>query len=80
MLVSEDDIEEDVVLKEQIGILRKVLDNLPEKDREIIQWFYFKNKSLKEYSEIEGISPNLAVKRKGRAIERLKSYFFKEYK
>lgn len=80
MLASEEDIEEEVVLKEQIILLRKVMSKLPEKDREIIQWFYFENRSLKEYSELKGISANLAAQRKGRAMEKLKRYFFLEYK
>lgn len=75
ILVSEDNVEEDAIAKEQIVILTKALETLSEGEREIIKWFYFENKPLKEYAGIKGITLNTAAKRKCRALEKLKSYF-----
>lgn len=79
MLVSEEDVEEDTISKEQIIVLRKALEKLSEDEREIINWFYFKNKPLKEYAEAKRIRPNAAVKKKSRAIDKLKNHFLSEY-
>lgn len=78
MLVSEENVEEDAIAREQIGILTKALEKLSEGEREIIQWFYFESKPLKEYARGKGITLNTAIKRKCRAIEKLKNYFFEE--
>ena len=80
MLVSDEDVEEDLILKEKISILRKSLDKLTEAEREIINWFYFENKPLKEYALKKGMNLNTVAKRKCRAVEKVRSYFFEEYR
>lgn len=79
ILASEEDVEEDLILKEKITILRKALDKLTEAEREIINWFYFENKPLKEYALKKGMNLNTVVKRKCRAVEKVRNYFFEEY-
>lgn len=80
MLVSDEDVEEDLMLKEKITIIRKALDKLNESEREIINWFYFENKPLKEYALKKGMNFNTVVKRKCRAVEKVRKYFFEEYR
>lgn len=80
MLVSEEDLEEDFILKEKIAVLRKCLDKLRSDEREIINWFYFENRPLKEYAIKKEMNFNTVVKRKSRAVGKLKGYFFKEYR
>jgi RNA polymerase sigma factor, sigma-70 family len=76
VLVSDENVEADAISREQISVLAKALEKLSEDEREIIQWFYFENKPLKEYAKAKGIALNTAAKRKQRAIEKLKNYFF----
>lgn len=76
ILVSEENVEEDAIYKEKIIILGKALKKLSEEEREIIQWFYLYDKPLKEYASSKDISSNTAAKRKERAINKLKNYFF----
>lgn len=78
-LASKEDIEEEFILKEKIIVLRKALEMLTEDERELIDWFYFKDKPLKDYGIKKGISPNTLAQRKCRALEKLKRYFRKIY-
>ena len=71
-LPSEENLEEQYENKEEILLLRKALEKLSEKDRYIINWFYFKNKTLDQYAKEEGIGYRTAVDRKKRALENLK--------
>ncbi|MBV7275710.1 sigma-70 family RNA polymerase sigma factor [Clostridium sp. PL3] len=75
ILASDVNLEAEIILKEEIIILRKALFTLNPKELEIVDWFYFKQRSLKEYSEIKGLKKATAIKRKIRAIEKLKKYF-----
>ncbi|KZL94069.1 sigma-70 family RNA polymerase sigma factor [Clostridium magnum] len=75
LLASDEDVEEEFILKEKITILKKALNQLTEDERELIDWFYFKNKPLKEYGIKKGINMNTLAKRKGRVLEKLKGYF-----
>ncbi|AWI04556.1 sigma-70 family RNA polymerase sigma factor [Clostridium drakei] len=72
MLLSDDNVEEDILLKEDIRTLRKALKSLPDNFREIICWHYFKEKSLKEYAEFKNIKYSTAKKRHARALKKLK--------
>ncbi|WPC43856.1 sigma-70 family RNA polymerase sigma factor [Clostridium sp. JS66] len=72
MLLSDDNVEEDILLKEDIRALKKALKLLPDNFREIIYWHYFKEKSLKEYAEFRNIKYSAAKKRHARALEKLK--------
>ncbi|WPC43353.1 sigma-70 family RNA polymerase sigma factor [Clostridium sp. JS66] len=71
MLLSDDNVEEDILLKEEVKTLRKALKSLPDNFREIICWHYFKEKSLKEYAEFKNIKYSAAKKRHERALEKL---------
>jgi RNA polymerase sigma factor, sigma-70 family len=75
ILASDEDVEEDFILKEKVTSLKKALEQLTESEREIIDWFYFKDKPLKEYGLKKGINFNTLAKRKCRALEKLKRYF-----
>ncbi|MCH5139063.1 sigma-70 family RNA polymerase sigma factor [Clostridiaceae bacterium UIB06] len=75
ILASNEDIEEDFILKEKIIVLRKALGLLTEDERELIDWFYFKDRPLKEYGLKKGINPNTLAQRKCRALDKLKRYF-----
>lgn len=79
ILASDEDIEEDIIFKEKITILKKALEQLTESEREIIHWFYFKDKPLKEYGIKKGINLNTLAKRKSRALDKLKKYFIELY-
>jgi RNA polymerase sigma factor (sigma-70 family) len=74
-LASEEDIGEDFILKEKITVLRKAVEQLTEDERELIDWFYFQDKSLKEYGLKKGINPNILAQRKIRVLYKLKRYF-----
>lgn len=80
ILASDEDVEEDFILKEKVTILKKALEQLTESEREIIDWFYFKDKPLKEYGLKKGINLNTLAKRKCRALEKLKRYFRELYR
>lgn len=75
MLVSDESVEEDIILKEDILILREALKKLSQEEREIITWFYLQNKLLTEYALEKGITKSSAAKRKVRALEKLRGYF-----
>ncbi len=72
MLLSPEDIEENFLLREDSDLLRKALQLLPCDFREIIYWYYFKEKTLKEYATLKNIKYEAAKKRKERALEKLK--------
>lgn len=71
-LASDEDIEEDLIRKESREILMDHLDSLPQEDRSLIEWFYFRNGSIGEYAEACGASYNSVVKRKQRVLSRLR--------
>jgi RNA polymerase sporulation-specific sigma factor len=77
-LVSEENVEEAAILKEEISILGTALDMLSPKEKEIIYWFYFKQRTIKEYAELNGLNRTTVVKRKTRALEKLRKYFLVE--
>lgn len=74
-LVSDENVEEAAILKEEITILRATLNMLSTKEREIIDWVYFKQRTIKEYAELKGLNRTTVVKRKTRAIEKLRKFF-----
>jgi RNA polymerase sigma factor (sigma-70 family) len=74
-LVSDANVEDQILLKEEINILREAINTLSSDERELIDWYYFKQRSLKEYSDIKGVKNNVVIKRKSRIIEKLRKYF-----
>lgn len=74
-LESEENVEDAVVLKEEIAMLRVALNKLSSEEKEILDWFYFRQRTLKEYAELKGLKRTAVVKRKTRAIEKLRKFF-----
>jgi RNA polymerase sigma factor (sigma-70 family) len=80
MLLSPEDIEENFLLREDSELLRKALRLLPCDFREIIYWYYFKEKTLKEYAKLKNIKYEAAKKRKERALNMLKKIIMEQSK
>lgn len=79
MLVSEENIEEDFLRRQERTKLKEDLSRLPEKEREIIYWYYFENRSLKEYAELKAIGYRTALDRKSRALIKLRTFMEGNY-
>ena len=71
-LTSKDNIEDKIIENEEKLILYKEIDRLSDKEKEVISWFYFKNRTLEEYAREKGICYRAAVERKRRAIKSLR--------
>ncbi|MBI6872719.1 sigma-70 family RNA polymerase sigma factor [Clostridium aciditolerans] len=74
-LESEENVEETAILKEEIALLKVALNSLSPDEKEILDWFYFRQRTLKEYAEVKGLNRTTVVKRKTRAIEKLRKFF-----
>jgi len=72
-IVSEENVEEQIIENEEAAALNRALRELSEKEREIIEWFYIQNKALGQYAEEKGIGYRTAIDRKKRALEKLKN-------
>ena len=72
VLAGEEDIEEDMVKKEEKVMLTRALGKLNEQEREIIRWFYFERRSLGDYASLKGICYKAAGDRKKKALMKLK--------
>lgn len=72
-LASDEDLEEDFSRKEEKRMLAKALNKLLDKEKEIICWFYFENRTLQEYANFKGIAYRTAIDRKKRALIKLRS-------
>ncbi|MHC6178764.1 sigma-70 family RNA polymerase sigma factor [Clostridium sp. JNZ X4-2] len=73
MIASEQDIEEDLIKRQEKINLWKALGKLPQEERNIIIWYYVQDRSLKEYGIKKGISYRTAAYRKRKAIEHLRN-------
>jgi RNA polymerase sigma factor, sigma-70 family len=71
-LVSEENLEEKIIEDEEKADLNRALEKLPEKERDIIYWFYFENKTLEQYAKEKEIAYRTVLDRKKRALEKLK--------
>ncbi|MBC2579078.1 sigma-70 family RNA polymerase sigma factor [Clostridium sp. DJ247] len=71
-IVSEENLEEQIIQDEEKAALNKALEKLPLKHKEIIYWFYFENKTLEQYAKEKGIAYRTAVDRKKKALEKLR--------
>lgn len=72
VISSEEDLEEDFIRKEEKRMVRKALNKLSEKEKEIIFWFYFQKKTLQDYASFKGIGYRTAVDIKKRALINLR--------
>ena len=70
-IVSEENLEEQIVEDEEKAALKMALQELGEKERDIIYWFYFEGKTLGQYSKEKGVSYRACIDRKKRALEKL---------
>ncbi|WP_066630873.1 sigma-70 family RNA polymerase sigma factor [Clostridium magnum] len=71
-IASEESLEEKVLEEEEKAALKKAVDKLPEKYRDVILWFYIENKTLSQYSKEKGIPYRTVKQRKDKALEKLK--------
>lgn len=67
--------EEQAVLRDRIGIVRRLIDSLPEKQRTAMQLRDFEGKSYKEIAAIMGISEELVKVSIFRARQAVKSKY-----
>ena len=70
-IVSEENLEEQIVEDEEKAALKMALQELGEKEKDIIYWFYFEGKTLGQYSKEKGVSYRACIDRKKRALEKL---------
>lgn len=59
---------------EQIELVARALDRLPEKERLVITLYFYEELNLKEIGEIIGVTESRASQIRSRALLRLKSY------
>lgn len=71
-IASCDDIEEDFLDKEVRGILKEAINNLTERQRQVIVLYYYERLGLSEIATYLGISKWTVVNLKRNAIENLK--------
>lgn len=71
-IVSEEKFEEEIIEDEEKSALNRALEKLPEKEKEVIYWFYFKNRDLGQYAKEKGVPYRTVLDRKKRALEKLK--------
>lgn len=71
-IASEENLEERIIEDEEKAALKRAVEKLPEKYREIILWFYIENKTLDQYSKEKGIAYRTVKNRKKKALEKLK--------
>jgi len=69
------DIESDYIHHEDLSALLLYLPQLRERQRWIIEEYYFKNRSIKDIAQSIGVSSNSLVKLHRRAIQDLRTYF-----
>ena len=71
-IASEENFEQDFIESEEKALLSKAINRLTEKEKDIIHWFYFQNRTLQEYIKFKGIPYRTAVDRKKRALIKLR--------
>ena len=69
---SEGTIETQMVNKQVLKDVARLVDELPEAQREVVRMRFFENKSFKEIAESEGISINTALGRVRYAISNMR--------
>lgn len=69
---SGENIEEDVLKREEIQGLRRVVSKLPGDEMEFIIMVYYSGASIKTYAEKKGLTYQQAVRKKNRVLEKLR--------
>lgn len=77
MLPSDEIIEDDYISKLDAQYLYTCLAKLVKEDRELIEWIYLKQKSIKKFSEIKGIKYETCVRMKKTILMKLRNMFNK---
>ncbi len=72
MKFSEETVEDQLVQEQIRGDLRRIIDRLPEEQREVVLMRYFDNLSFKEIAEESGVSINTALGRMRYALINLR--------
>lgn len=73
-LASEENLEEDFVLREEIRALRGAMEKLSAIERESIILFYLKGYSIGEIAKAKGLAYRTVVNNKTRGLKKLKSF------
>jgi DNA-directed RNA polymerase specialized sigma subunit len=75
-LASKDNIEDEIIENEEKLSLYAGINKLSKKEKEVIVWFYFENRTLEEYARQKGICYRAAVERKRIALKKLRYHMF----
>lgn len=73
LLISDVDIEKDLLEKEKYQMLHRAIKNLDKRDKKIIELKYFKNKSHKEIGKILNISAKTVTNNHLLILKKLRS-------
>ena len=71
MLQTQDSPDEQLIRLEQRELIRRAIETLPQKDREIVRAFYLEGASYDELTNIHGLSYNAIASRLSRAKRQL---------
>lgn len=74
-LLSIENIEESYMYNDSMNKIINIVKYLPPDEREFIEFIYFRDKSLKEYSNTKKIGYNTCAKRKERIIKKIKKNY-----
>lgn len=77
MFPSAEVIEDDYISKMEAKQLYTCLRKLAKEDQELIEWIYLKQKSIKSFSQIQGIRYETCVRRKKAILMKLRNMFEK---
>jgi RNA polymerase sigma factor FliA len=73
------DPEAQLLKKQSAQRFRQIIDKLPVQEREIIEDYYFRNKSFHQIAEeLGGVSKSWISRLHARAIERIKKRYFED--
>lgn len=73
--VDDYDLEEDVAKKMFIQKLKIAMKNLTYEEKDIIGWYFYKGKSLKEYAKLNNLTYGVTVFKKNSALKKLRRLF-----
>ena len=72
-----DELAEEIEKKMTLEKLREVLETLSAKEKEVIEFLYFKNYNEQEMAEFFGVSQQAISKRKSKVLKKLKKFLEK---
>lgn len=72
LLVSEENIQEDLVKKETYGGLSEALKKLSKEEQELLNFVFFNNGTVTKYAQLKNLKYITCAKRKKRALDKLK--------